>query len=224
MTEENKTTKLATKSMFAFKKTGLASSIEKAKDSYDPSKMENRLGLVFDDSGSMGGDKIQKAKEGVTEFIKSCNPSQTAICLYHFGDSNLVMTTDLISVGFYANGLNAEHGTPLFKTLDKLINAENITRAIVFSDGQADEGGEGNILNAKILDQFNAKEIPVDTVFLGHDEAYGGPTLKWIAEYTGGIYLWFKDAGTFAKNFKYLTPGFRAMLTDGNFKASIEKG
>src|SRR6185369_83814 len=84
------------RSLFAGKKVGIAAKVEAAKATFDPSKMEHRIGIIFDDSGSMDGvttpgfkstiqvssrSKIEDAKEGVKEFFKACDLSKTACSL-----------------------------------------------------------------------------------------------------------------------------------------------
>jgi hypothetical protein len=68
--------------------------------------------------------------------------------------------------------------------------------------------------------------IPIDTVFfgsLGNSEEI--KLLKYLSESTGGIFLHFDPAKiNFKTAFKYLAPVFRAQLTDGNFRAAVERG
>lgn len=220
--------KLAKKtSLFAGKKVGLAAKVEEARKNIPPpNEMANRIGLVFDDSGSMCGEPLAKAKEAVDAFIKSCNPFDTAVALYLLGadQNNRGLTNDLVILNMYVQGLDCPNGTPLFGSMDKLINKEPITRAVVFSDGSPTDGGKEYPQSKAVLDQYKQKGIIADTVFIGHPtDTHSIETMKWIAEYTGGIFLLFKDASTFAKNFKYLAPKFRAMLSDKSFVEEITK-
>jgi Mg-chelatase subunit ChlD len=219
--------KLAKRSaIFAGKKVGLAAKVAEAGQNSNPLEMTNRIGLVFDDSGSMGGEPLAKAKEAVDAFIKSCNPFDTSLALYLFGPdaSNRPLTTDLVILNMYVQGLDAPNGTPLYGTLDKLINKEPVTRAVVFSDGSPTDEHKESDGAKRILEQYKAKGVVADTVFIGHaTDSYGASELQWIAEYTGGVFLQFKDAATFAKNFKYLAPKFRAMLSDKSFVDEITK-
>ena len=59
-----------------------ASEIDKAAASFSftkPELADERVEIIFDNSGSMAGQAITDAKEGVTEFMKACTPNQTAI-------------------------------------------------------------------------------------------------------------------------------------------------
>lgn len=236
--ESNKLAK-RTGSLFAGKKVGLAAKIEEARQSFNPEEMTHRIGLIFDDSGSMSGEPLKRAKEAVDAFLKSCNPHETSMALYLLGrdENNRSLTTDLILLNMYVQGLGCPNGTPLFTAMDKLINKEKITRAIIFSDGGPTDGsvvkndwttGKETVdpdVNVKtIVEQYKAKGIMADTVFIGSpSDTTAITTLKWIAEQTGGVFLQFEDATTFAKNFKYLAPKFRAMLSDKSFVAEITK-
>src|SRR5271155_3429142 len=47
-----------------------------------PSAMEHRIGIVFDESGSMRAPQLAMAKEGVEEFLRSCERDKTAVAVY----------------------------------------------------------------------------------------------------------------------------------------------
>jgi hypothetical protein len=66
---------------------------------------------------------------------------------------------------------------------------------------------------------FKEAGVPIDCVHIGSSTG-GESTLKEIAERTGGVFMKFTDVGNFAKNFKYLTPGYYGQLTSGAISAA----
>jgi Mg-chelatase subunit ChlD len=129
-----------------------ASEIDKAAASFTfirPELATERVEIVFDNSGSMAGQEIKDAKEGVTEFMKACTPNETAIRVVPVDSTRssvtLNFTCDLPAVAMRVQEFKAEGGTPLYS---KLLNALGKggrsdlypTRIIAFSDGQAGDG------------------------------------------------------------------------------------
>jgi Mg-chelatase subunit ChlD len=215
-------------------KSLLQQKLEQAKNnpvnSIDPTKAEHRIGIVFDDSGSMCGEPIRKAKEAVAGFLKTCNPSNTAITVYPLNASPKPLTNNWGLVNLFTASLKDSGGTPLYGTVMQCINNEPVTRMVVFSDGEPDyyERDTADISNEPVkrkegqcIDLCTEKKIKVDTVYIGHGENL---FLKRLAERTGGIYIHFTDMSVFAKNMKYLAPTFYAMLADPSVKDQVEKG
>src|SRR6266536_3385003 len=82
MSEENN--KLAVKVKMPSFKKGIAANRHNAEQTIkelDPKSVPNRLGLVFDDSGSMGGEAIEHAHSAVKNFTQSCNYNDTSLPL-----------------------------------------------------------------------------------------------------------------------------------------------
>lgn len=207
---------------FAIKKVGLAAKLEGAQSALmlDVPTMTNRIGIIFDDSGSMAGKEINDAHDGIDAFVKNCNSADTALALYPLNMPSKSLTLDFADIALYGKNIPATGGTPLYSKLLQLINMEPITRAIAFSDGGPTDQEEDSI------PAYIKKKIPIDTVYLGSSENDpGAVVMKSIAERTGGIFLHFTDTSVFAKAFKYLTPAYRAMLTSGTIdKKKLERG
>jgi hypothetical protein len=70
------------------------------------------------------------------------------------------------------------------------------------------------------------RKVPVDTVYIGSkDDEKPVSVMKEIAERTGGVFLIFEPGkANFRTAFKYLSPGYRAMLADKSFVAKVESG
>jgi hypothetical protein len=217
------------------KKVGLAAKIEQAaKNNPDrieittpPNEMQNRIGIVFDDSGSMVGTSIKDAHKGCEEFLRSCDPKTTAIACYPMNTKNsnengnleIKLSVNLMMISTLINKYRALGGTPLYETTKKIMENEPINRAIVFSDGQPNYG---DVTENDVVTIALEKKIPIDTVYIGYSD---NETLQKLAERTGGIYLHFdSNKSNFRTAFKYLSPGYRAMLADKSFVDKLQKG
>lgn len=192
--------------------------------SIDPLSCPDRIGIVFDDSGSMAGQTIQDAYAGVEEFLRNCKPVQTAVAIYPMCSTAMPLTADLIMLASKIKSIGGYGGTPLLRTLDALITKEKITRAVVFSDGQPDNPNYD--LTASRCREF---KIPVDTIYIGDSSSFGTEKaiqfMKNLADATGGVFMHFDPAKmNFRTAFKYLSPAYYAMLSDKAVITDIESG
>jgi hypothetical protein len=244
MSETNLTVK---PKMPSFKK-GIALAREQAENtisSIDPTKVPNRLGLVFDDSGSMGGKSIEDAHTAVKNFTNSCNFNDTSIAIYPLNKDKKPLTIDYDLLNLYVMGILADGGTPLYHKLLEMIENENMTRAVVFSDGSPTDSkltGTCESWDSKpaafaqdIITKYIEKKIPIDTIYIGYasdvtdvyedgSKPAGYREMEKIAELTGGIFIHFKDSTSLSNNLKYLAPRYRALLSNAELKSKVEKG
>lgn len=203
-------------------KVGLAAKKQEARAldptapvSINPAEMPDRIGIVFDDSGSMAGSAISDAHAGIEEFLRSCKPQTTAIAVYPMNAPAYRLNNNLPNTAMLVKTIRATGGTPALDTLKRMINCENLTRAIMFSDG-----GYSDYIFEGVVAICKEKSIPVDTVFIGPDDS---AQMQRLSEATGGIYLHFDGTkSNFRTAFKYLSPGFRAMLMDKSFADKIQ--
>lgn len=219
-------------------KTGLAAQIERA-DKHQPQELElnkfkNRIVIFFDDSSSMSGGynwreeksnnkgPIDQAKEAIDGFLKSCNVNDTAIGITPLNAPAMKMTPKYSMIAMAKDSIMATGGTPLYEKFEETLKEEPlINRGIAFSDGAPNSCYR----KGQILTDYKVRKIPIDTVFIGDEnDSQAIAEMKMIAEETGGIFIHFKPGVSFATNFKYLAPGYRAMLMDSSFKDKIEKG
>src|ERR1700743_839241 len=209
-----------------------------------PGKMPDRIGVVFDDSGSMAGNAITDAHSGVEEFLRSFKPTTTAVAVYPMNDAALKLCTTLPALAQLVRNIRATGGTPAVETLRKMLNSEDLTRAIMFSDGSfsmhawetkvsndvedffaSSRQPNRSLSGASVRAACNAGDISVDTVYIGQHNESAIANLKKIAEDTGGIFLlFFPGKVSFANAFKYLSPGNRLQLMDKSFKEKVENG
>lgn len=211
-----------------------------------PSECTDRLGFVFDDSGSMGS-QIANAKNGVVECMKNCIPNQTAVAMYFMNTrSDSKLRSDLPNLGAELQEMQLESGgTPFFNTLKRALQATSprLTRIVAFTDGSptdalhAEQSSELQgyysdanwISSADVIitiSKSQAPAIPIDTVFFG--SSYNTreiELLKYLSDKTGGFFLHFDPSKpNIWKQLKYLAPVNRLRLTDGAFRAKVEQG
>lgn len=241
---------VTTKPTFSLKK-GIAANRAQAEEiinTINPLKVPNRIGMVFDDSGSMGGQAIQDAHSAVKNFTASCNFNDTSIAIYPLNLEPKPLTVDYDILNMFVMGIKATGSTALYTKLLDMFTKESITRAVVFSDGDPTDSkllGNSEGWDSKpstyavdCIDKYKAKEIPIDTIYIGKgkvgytddsedaNEVYasGYNEMKEISKRTNGIFIHFTDSNSLSKNLKYLAPRYRALLANAELKEKIQKG
>jgi Mg-chelatase subunit ChlD len=199
-----------------------------------PEEATDRIGIVFDDSMSMASyDKIEDAREGVVEFLRSCNPETTAIAIYPLNQPKIALNVDLPSTALQVKEISPRGSTPILTTLKQLMDS-NLNRVVLFSDGEPTDVQTQIPLSyvdpaiIRVCSEAKKREIIIDTVFISSPNNYNRQAeefLKYIANVTGGIFLKF-EAGksSFRNSFKYLAPAYRALLADKSFVDKIQSG
>jgi len=215
-----------------------------------PADCPDRIRIVFDNSGSMGG-QITNAKNGVVEFLRNCIPNQTSVAVHPMGTTEwkTALRSDLPQLGKDIEECRFRlGGTPFFNTCKQALEATPIlTRLVAFTDGSptdalaADYGEEldtyyGSRSNPWIhsadiiikIAKSTGTGIPIDTVFFGvanEGTSRERELLKYLSDATGGFFMVFDPAKVnFRTAFKYLAPVNRLQLTSGSFRASLERG
>jgi Mg-chelatase subunit ChlD len=206
---------------------------EKIINELDPTKCKNRIGLICDDSGSMGTDKMTDAHSAVSGFLTNCKPQETSICIYPLNAQPKPLSCNYDIIRMYWNGINATGGTPLYSKLKEMIEKDSlVNRAVVFSDGSPTDwrvfnyGEDGNPDKSAldIIKLYTDKEAPIDTIFIGQEYDSGFKEMKKLAELGKGIFIHFKDSSSLSSGLKYLAPAYRALLANPEIKAKIERG
>jgi len=245
--EETKTTIVSTKASEMLKpKLGMGiSGARRAAQAklaeIKPEECPHRLGLEFDDSGSMSGQPLRDAITAVQNFLTSCSPLETSVAVYPMNKEPKALTNDYNLINLFVGSFRDAElgGTPLYATLINMLKDGQITRGIIFSDGEPTDGrkrysawdDEEETMKVdpetpkdKAIKSAKEKKIPVDTVFIGYKDSNGYKEMQWIAEQTGGIFVHFTDSASLSKSLKYLSPGLRGLLTNPDIKAKIERG
>lgn len=213
-----------------------------------PAECVERSRIIFDDSSSMGS-QLENAKRGVIEYLKNCIPNQTAVAVHFMNTTswNTTLRSDLPQLAQDIKETELRSGgTPFFNTIKKALEATpRATRLVAFTDGAPTDKlqaeGEAEIQSiwnrsdtwrssADVvikISKFQAPAIPIDCVFFGNAEwsTREVDLLKYLAESTGGFFMVFDPAKMdFATGMKYLAPVNRLRLTDGSFRAALERG
>ncbi len=206
----------------------------------DAAAMPHRLCLMLDRSSSMSSPadytrdrhdnktKIELLKDAIDNFVNRCDFTNTSIAVETFPAS---LELSLCSIGVMITssvaGITASGNTPMRRCVESCLEKIPMTRGIIVSDGEATDWhwhryeGEGvpEKEDDDILTKYKKAQIPIDCVHIG-DSSSGEELLRRIAKETGGVYLKFSDVNAFSKGFSYLTPGYRAQLTDGSVDAA----
>jgi Mg-chelatase subunit ChlD len=191
-----------------------------------PALAKERIRIVFDNSGSMSGQKLRDAQIGCEEFLRACKLNQTAVAVHPMTGTALALTADLPALAACIHGIKIAGNTPMFQTLTQAQFTEpKATRFIVFSDGAPTDTGKGQRIAAAVQ-----AKTPIDTVLIwdggdGVERSTQYALLKEIADRTGGIFLVFdRTKVNFQDAFKYLSPGLRLALSDGTFRTALQNG
>ena len=197
-----------------------------------PESMPNRICILPDCSGSMGGhvsvepalggvsskSKMDYLKEAVESFGTNCKWLETSVAMVSF-PSNIAEFPLTNQLGMFLAGITTLHisgDTPMGASMAKAIETIPMTRAIIISDGEATD----NPAPRAAANQYAEAKIPIDCVHIGYDQG-GEELLQEIAETTGGKYIKFDNVANFAKALKYLTPAYRALLEAPNAAAIL---
>jgi Mg-chelatase subunit ChlD len=202
----------------------------------EASLASERIRIIFDDSGSMSGEKIKDARDGCVEFMRNCKPNEVA-CAVHLMNQQLqtkltdlsLLTTNLPALSILISQIQAPGETPLFRTLHRAEQSEpKATRFVVFSDGCPSYTDEENYKEQSIALAIEMK-TPVDTVLIAHSRMNADykeyQLLKELADRTGGYFLVFdRNKVNFKEAFKYLAPNLRGTLSDGKVRLALMAG
>ena len=191
----------------------------------DPLDMAHRIGILFDDSGSMSGPPLTDAKAGTEEFLRSCEKDNTAVAIYCMSDKQYKLNSNLPALAILLQDIQAIASTPLVTKLKKMLTYEKLTRAIVFSDGSPTDYNAQYAQGTEAYAAIIETKIPVDTVYIPDSfvDARAEAFMKKLAEDTGGIYLKLeRGKSNFRTAFKYLSPGLRYMLADKSFADKLQ--
>ncbi|MCD6300469.1 MAG: VWA domain-containing protein [Staphylothermus sp.] len=171
-------------------------------------KVKPPVVIILDNSGSMGGVKIEKAKEAVLSFIEKID-NKLDIGLIVFNDiveiaipptSNITKTKRIISY------LEAEGGTMYTYPLNiayqwlKPYREFNVSAYVVFaSDGLPADKEQALYL----IDKYSEEKIPIYSIFIGNEQE-GYAFLKQMSEHTGGDAFLAKQIDELVDKFEYV--------------------
>ncbi len=194
---------------------------------------KERIIIVADDSGSMDGIPMAQQKKAIIEFLGVCNPLDTAVGVTPMNREKITFTMIHPTIMTKVTGwpLHGGGGTPIFSTLAKALE-QNPSRVVLVSDGEPTDGSavhntrsyydepiDSNANWHPVIDKYKNAKIKIDTVYIGSFSSERSISeMKAIAELTGGMYIFFKEGESFAKQFKYLAPCYYKELSAGTIK------
>ena len=204
----------------------------------DPATMPNRIVLMLDKSSSMStmergsSRRIDLLKDALQNFVGRCNFNDTSIAIETFPEGfSLPLTSNTGQLQTSVFAFEASGNTPMRHCVETCLERVPMTRGVIVSDGEATDWHrddysfyeeETRVQDSKVddvLKKYKEAGIPIDCVHIS-DTSSGEALLRRIAKETGGIFLKFTDVSAFASAFGYLTPSYRAMLTDGRVSAA----
>jgi hypothetical protein len=174
--------------------------------------------------------KIDLLKEAIDNFVNRCDFTNTSLAVETFPPQlELGLTSVGVMVTSSVAGMSASGNTPMRRCVELCLEKIPMTRGIIVSDGEATDWYDAvyDFDDAEtpakhpadtILSKYKLADIPIDCVHIG-DSSSGEERLGKIAKETEGIYLKFTDVSAFASSFGFLTPGYRAQLTNGSLSA-----
>jgi Ca-activated chloride channel family protein len=153
------------------------------------------LALVIDTSGSMQGEKIDKAKESISQIIKRLR-SQDIISIITFNDQAKILlsatkASDQDMIIQKINNLKAGGSTALYdgvkqgaKEIRKFFNRRRVNRIILLSDGHANVG----LKEPKEIGELGAllKNENISVTTFGFGEDYNEDLLVELADKSDG--------------------------------------
>lgn len=174
----------------------------------DQLKSENRkainLTLVIDKSGSMDGDRIQKAKEAAILAVNQLDKNDIfSIVAYDDTAEVIIPATKLTNkpemISLIGKKIFADGGTALFAGLskglvevDKFKDPNQINRIILLSDGQANVGPSSTQELSELGIIAAKQSIAVTTIGLG--EGYNESLMAAIASYSDGNHAYVQNS------------------------------
>ena len=149
--------------------------------------------LVLDHSGSMKGEKLEKALKASEAYFKDMHPEDMgSLSIFSTNAETKInmqkQGTIITNLGAVLAQIGATHATNIgaglekgFRELDKTSVGAESKAAVLLSDGQNNRGEWKSV-----VEKFKNKGWRIYTVGFGNDADVR--TLRYIAEQTGGVY------------------------------------
>lgn len=187
-------------------------SLEGLKQQQEQDRIPANIAIVLDKSGSMQGEKLQRAKEAAVMAIKRLNGEDIVSVVSYDSRVNVIVpatkVTDKKQIFSAINQIRANGNTALFagvskgaKELRKFLDLNKVNRVILLSDGLANVGpSTPNELGS--LGLSLAKEgMSVTTIGLGL--GYNEDLMTQLAGFSDGNHAFVENAEDLAKVFQY---------------------
>jgi len=170
------------------------------------------IALVIDESGSMDGDKIEKAKDAAILAIRKLGPKDIVSVITYDSTVNVLVPATKVSdkdvIIAKIRQLNSGGGTALYAGVSKgaaevrkFLDKNRVNRVILISDGQANVGPSSPGELAALGRSFAKDGISITTIGLGL--GYNEDLMAQLAAASDGSHAFAENGRDLVKIFNY---------------------
>ncbi|WP_299200491.1 VWA domain-containing protein [uncultured Amphritea sp.] len=187
-------------------------SLEGFKQQDKQARIPANVAIVLDKSGSMGGDKIQYAREAAIMAIKRLDERDTVSVVSYDSQVQVVVPATEVhnQQAIYAaiRNIQADGNTALFAGVSKganelrtFLSRNRVNRVILLSDGLANVGPQSASELGELGASLAKEGISVTTIGLGL--GYNEDLMTRLAGYSDGNHAFVENAEDLASVFQY---------------------
>ncbi len=172
---------------------------------YETQRSPINISLVIDRSGSMRGEKIEKARDAALLAVDMLRRGDMISVIGYDHSAEVIVGATKIGnkqriKSRIREAIRADGNTALFagvakgiKEVNKYLSRNNVNRVILLSDGQANVGPSSSSELGELGAAAAKKGIAVTTIGLG--EGYNEDLMTTLAGYSDGNHFFVEDAG-----------------------------
>ena len=162
------------------------------------------LAIVIDKSGSMSGQRIEKAREAAILAVNMLNENDTLSIVAYDSEARVIVPATKVDnrlriIGLINENIYAEGGTALFaglskgiKQVENQLTKDKVNRIILLSDGQANIGPSSVDELSQLAIIAAKKNIAITTLGIGSD--YNEFLMSSIASYSDGNHVFVNNS------------------------------
>ncbi|MEW4487309.1 VWA domain-containing protein [Thalassoglobus sp. JC818] len=176
----------------------------------DKERAPVNVAIVLDKSGSMNGEKIERAKAAAQDAIDRLGPNDIVSVITYDTTVNVLVPatklTDKAMIKSAIGRIRSNGGTALFAGVSKgaaevrkFLSEERVNRIILLSDGLANEGPSSPSELGSLGGSLKKEGISVSTLGLGLD--YNEDLMAKLASRSGGNHFFIERATELADVF-----------------------
>lgn len=162
------------------------------------------LAIVIDKSGSMSGQRIEKAREAAILAVNMLNDNDTLSIVAYDSKARVIVPATKVDnklriIGLINENIYAEGGTALFaglskgiKQVENQLTKDKVNRIILLSDGQANIGPSSVDELSQLAIIASKKNIAITTLGIGSD--YNELLMSSIASYSDGNHVFVNNS------------------------------
>ena len=162
------------------------------------------LAIVIDKSGSMSGQRIEKAREAAILAVNMLNENDTLSIVAYDSEARVIVPATKVDnklriIGLINENIYASGGTALFaglskgiKQVENQLTKDKVNRIILLSDGQANIGPSSVDELSQLAIIAAKKNIAITTLGIGSD--YNELLMSSIASYSDGNHVFVNNS------------------------------